>query len=319
MPVLVLVLGLALTLGLAGPAAAEYPERALTIIVAYPAGGMVDIVARPIAESMKKKFPRGVAVLNRPGGGGSVGMAEAAQAKSDGYTVILAPVSTLVIHPQINDLPYKTPDDYEPIMNTISFHALLVVREDAPWKNAQEFISAAKAGPGKLRVASPGEGTSSHLNLEQLMVRANVKMTHVPFSGWGETSPALLGGHVDAVVAQPGEVRPLVEAKKLRVLMVFQDKRHAVYPDAPTARELGWDTTLGTWFVLTAPKGTPPAVIRYIHDAAKTAIEEPAFVNLMKSRGVDIEYKTGDKSRQDLWKEYREYTEVLKRLGMIKK
>ena len=317
--ILVLSLALALTLGLVGPAAAEYPERALTIIVAYPAGGMVDIVARPVAESMKKKFPRGVAVLNRPGGGGSVGMAEAAQAKPDGYTVILAPVSTLVIHPQINDLPYKTPDDYEPIMNTISFHALLVVREDAPWKNAQEFISAAKAGPGKLRVASPGEGTSSHLNLEQLMVRANVKMTHVPFSGWGETSPALLGGHVDAVVAQPGEVRPLVEAKKLRVLMVFQDKRHAVYPDAPTARELGWDTTLGTWFVLTAPKGTPPAVIRYIHDAAKTAIEEPAFVNLMKSRGVDIEYKTGDKSRQDLWKEYREYTEVLKRLGMIKK
>ena len=317
--ILVLSLALALTLGLVGPAAAEYPERALTIIVAYPAGGMVDIVARPVAESMKKKFPRGVAVLNRPGGGGSVGMAEAAQAKPDGYTVILAPVSTLVIHPQINDLPYKTPDDYEPIMNTISFHALLVVREDAPWKNAQEFIGAAKAGPGRLRVASPGEGTSSHLNLEQLMARANVKMTHVPFSGWGETSPALLGGHVDAVVAQPGEVRPLVEAKMLRVLMVFQDKRHAVYPDAPTARELGWDTTLGTWFVLTAPKGTPPAVIRYIHDAAKTAIEEPAFVNLMKSRGVDIEYKTGDKSRQDLWKEYREYTEVLKRLGMIKK
>jgi len=319
MPCLILVLTLALTLGAVGPAAAEYPERALTIIVAYPAGGMVDIVARPVAESMKKKFPRGVAVLNRPGGGGSVGMAEAAQAKPDGYTVILAPVSTLVIHPQINDLPYKTPDDYEPIMNTISFHALLVVREDAPWKNAQEFIGAAKAGPGRLRVASPGEGTSSHLNLEQLMARANVKMTHVPFSGWGETSPALLGGHVDAVVAQPGEVRPLVEAKKLRVLMVFQDKRHPVYPDAPTARELGWDTTLGTWFVLTAPKGTPPAVIRYIHDAAKTAIEEPAFVNLMKSRGVDIEYKTGDKSRQDLWKEYREYTEVLKRLGMIKK
>ena len=317
--ILVLSLALALTLGLVGPAAAEYPERALTIIVAYPAGGMVDIVARPVAESMKKKFPRGVAVLNRPGGGGSVGMAEAAQAKPDGYTVILAPVSTLVIHPQINDLPYKTPDDYEPIMNTISFHALLVVREDAPWKNAQEFIGAAKASPGRLRVASPGEGTSSHLNLEQLMARANVKMTHVPFSGWGETSPALLGGHVDAVVAQPGEVRPLVEAKKLRVLMVFQDKRHAVYPDAPTARELGWDTTLGTWFVLTAPKGTPPAVIRYIHDAAKTAIEEPAFINLMKSCGVDIEYKTGDKSRQDLWKEYREYTEVLKRLGMIKK
>src|SRR5436190_22953115 len=108
MPVLVLVLGLALALGLVGPAAAEYPERALTIVVAYPAGGMVDIVARPMAESMKKKFTRGVSVLNRPGGGGSVGMAEVAQAKPDGYTVIMAPNSTLVIHPQLNELPYKT-------------------------------------------------------------------------------------------------------------------------------------------------------------------------------------------------------------------
>ena len=110
------------------PAAAEYPERALTIVVAYPAGGMVDIVARPMAESMKKKFPKGVAVLNRPGGGGSVGMAEVVQAKPDGYTIVLAPNSTLVIHPQLNELPYKTPDDYEPIMNTITFYTLLAVQ-----------------------------------------------------------------------------------------------------------------------------------------------------------------------------------------------
>src|SRR5882724_6560177 len=140
MKILVPVVSLILTLALAAPAAAEYPERALTLIVAYPAGGMVDIVARPMAESMKKKFPKGVAVLNRPGGGGSVGMAEAAQAKPDGYTVILAPVSTLVIHPQINDLPYKTPDDYEPIMNTIAFSALLVVRDEAPWKKDRKSV-----------------------------------------------------------------------------------------------------------------------------------------------------------------------------------
>ena len=95
---------------------------------------MVDIAARPMAESMKKTFTKGVAVLNRPGGGGSVGMAEVAQAKPDGYTVILAPNSTLVIHPQLNELPYKTPDDYEPILNTITFYTLLTVKADAPWK-----------------------------------------------------------------------------------------------------------------------------------------------------------------------------------------
>jgi tripartite-type tricarboxylate transporter receptor subunit TctC len=121
------------------------------------------------------------------------------------------------------------------------------------------------------------------------------------------------------VVAQPGEVKPLVEGKKLRTLVVFQAKRHEVFPSTPTAKELGWDSALGTWFVLTAPKGTPPAVVQYIHDAAKTAMEEPAFVTLMKSRAVDIDYKNGEKARADLWNEYKAYTELLRRLGMIKK
>jgi tripartite-type tricarboxylate transporter receptor subunit TctC len=313
------VLTVVLIIGSVVPAAAQYPERALTIVAAYPAGGMVDIVARPMAEGMKKKFPKGVAVLNRPGGGGSVGMAEVTQAKPDGYTVILAPVSTLVIHPQLNDLPYKTPDDYQPIINTIAFYPLLTVRDDAPWKTVQEFVNAAKSNPGKYRVGTPGEGTGSHLSLEQLSGAAGFKFTHVPFSGWGESSPALLGGHVDAVVAQPGEVKPLVDGKKLRTLVVFQPKRHEAFPNTPTARELGWDAGLGTWFVLTAPKGTPPAVVQYIHDAAKTAIEEPSFVNLMKSRLADLDYKNGDKARADLWHEYKVYGDILRRLGMIKK
>jgi tripartite-type tricarboxylate transporter receptor subunit TctC len=301
------------------PAAAEYPERPLTIVAGYPAGGMVDIVARPIAESMKKKFPKGVAVLNRPGGGGSVAVAEVVQAKPDGYTIVLAPNSTLLIHPQLNDLPYKTPDDYEPILNTISFYTLLAVKADAPWKTVQEFAAAAKANPGKLRVGSPGEGTISHLTLERWSGSAGFKTTHVPFSGWGESSPALLGGHIDGVMAQPGEVKPLVDAKKLRVLAVAGPQRHAYFPDAPTGREAGLGDAASTWFVLTAPKGTPPAVLKYIHDAAKAAIEEPAFVTLMKSRGVDVEYKSPEKSRQDLQREYKEHREVLQRLGMLKK
>jgi len=308
-----------LVLGSCLPVAAEYPERPLTIIVGYPAGGMVDIVARPIAESMKKKFPKGVAVLNRPGGGGSVGVAEAVQSKPDGYTLVLAPNSTLVIHPQLNDLPYKTPDDYEPIINTISLYTLLAVKADGPWKTVQEFVAAARVNPGKFRVGSPGEGTISHLTLERWMIAGNFKTTHVPFGGWAESSPALLGGHIEAVMAQPGEVKPLVDAKKIRVLAVADPQRPQYFPDAPTSREAGFGEPAGTWFVLTAPKGTPTSVLKYIHDAAKAATEEPAFVNLMKSRGVEVDYRAGDKLRQDLWKEQREYAEVLKRLGMLKK
>jgi tripartite-type tricarboxylate transporter receptor subunit TctC len=308
-----------LTLLFALPAAAEYPERPLTIIAAYPAGGMVDIVGRPLAELMKKKYPKGVVVLNRPGGGGSVGTAEAMQAKPDGYTVTLATLSTLVIQPQVNDLPYKTPDDYEPILNMISFYPVLAVKADSPWKTVQEFLGAAKAAPGRLRVASPGETTSSHLSLEELTRRANVKVTHVPFSGWGEGSPALLGGHVEAIVAQPGEVKPLVDGKKLRVLVVFQRTRHPMFPDAPTAKELGYDFAMGVWFVLTAPKGTPAPIVKYLHDATKAAMDDPGFVSMIAGRGVDIDYRTGDKVRQDLWREYKEHGEILKRLGMLKK
>lgn len=314
-------LALSVLLALAGvsPAFADYPERPLTIVVAYPAGGMVDIVARPMAESMKKKFTKGVAVLNRPGGGGSVGLAEVVQAKPDGYTTILAPNSTLVIHPQLNELPYKTPDDYEPILSTISFYTLITVRTESPYKTIQELVAAAKASPGKLRVGSPGEGTISHLTWERWAAAGGFKGTHVPFSGWGETSPALLGGHIDAAMAQPGEVKPLVDAKKLRVLAVASAQRHPYFPEAPTGKEVGLGDSVGTWFVLTAPKGTPGPVLKALHDSAKAAMEEPAFVSLMKSRGVDIDYRTSDKIRQDLWREYKEFGEVLRRLGMTKK
>jgi tripartite-type tricarboxylate transporter receptor subunit TctC len=307
------------TVGAAAPVAAQYPDRSLTILTGYPAGGMVDIVARALAEGLKKKFPKGIAIVTRPGAGGSLAVAELVQAKPDGYTVILAPLSTLVIHPQLNDLPYKTPDDFEPIINVVSFYSLLAVRADAPWKTAQEFIAAAKASPGKLRVGSPGEGTASHLNLEELKRLSGMNVTHVPFSGWGESSPALLGGHIEGLIAQPGEVRPLVDGKKMRVLMVFQPGRHAAYPDAPSAKEMGYDTASGAWFMFVAPKGTPGAVQKYLHDAVKTAMEEPQFVNTIKQRVIEIDYRAGDALRADLWKEYRFHTDVLTRLGMLKK
>jgi len=308
-----------LALACAMPAAAQYPaERPLTILAGYPAGGMVDIVARLLAEGMRAKFPKGVLVTNRTGAGGGVAAAEVATGKPDGYTVVLAPLSTLVIQPQVLDLRFKTPDDYEPVINVVSFYPLLVVQADARWKSAQEFIAEAKANPGKMRVGSPGEATSSHLNLEELMHLTGVKMTHVPYRGWGESSPALLGGHVEALVAQPGEVKPMADGKRMRALVVFQNSRHPAFPDAPTAKELGWNVANGVWFMLIAPKGTPASVLRHIHDATRTAMEEKSFAAAMELRGVDVDYRPGDQLRGGLWREYRAHTDILKRIGMIK-
>jgi tripartite-type tricarboxylate transporter receptor subunit TctC len=301
------------------PVPAQYPDRPLTLIVGYPAGGMVDVVARALSEGMKKKFPRGIAVVNRPGGGGSLGAAEVSQTRPDGSTIVLTPLSTLVIHPQLNELPYKTPDDYTPIVNVVSYYPLLVVKDDAPWKTVQEFVAAAKASPGKFRIGTPGEGTSSHLNLEEFKRLAGVNLTHVPFGGWGESSPALLGGHIEAVVAQPGEAKPQVDGKKMRALVLFTPKRHASFPGTPTAAELGWPVHNGVWFLLMGPKGVPADTVKYIHDAAKAAMEDPTFVNTMKARAVDVDYRPGEQLRADLWKEYKEHTEILRRIGMLKK
>lgn len=317
-PVCVLLVPV-LLLALVAPAAAEYPDRPVTAIVGYPAGGLADLVLRAVVEGMKKRFPKGIAVVNRPGAGGSIGASEMAQAKPDGYTFGLTPLSTLVIHPQLNDLPYKTPDDYTPVINVVSYYPLLAVRQDAPWKTAQEFLAAAKASPGKLRVGTPGEGTSSHLNLEELKRLAGVDLTHVPFAGWGESSPALLGNHIEAVVAQPGEVRPQVDAKRMRILGVFQPKRSAFFPDVPTWKEVGHEVANGVWFLLMVPKGTPPEAVRSLHEAAKAAMEDAAFVSFAKARAIDVDYRPGEKVRADLWQEYRVHTEILKRLGMLKK
>jgi tripartite-type tricarboxylate transporter receptor subunit TctC len=300
------------------PAFAQYPDRTLTIVSGFPAGGMVDIVSRALAEGMKKRYPNGVVVVNRAGAGGSVAMSDLVRGRPDGYSVVLTPLSTLVIVPQVSEIAYKTPDDYEPFINVVSYYPMLTVRTESPLKSGPDFVSEARANPGKLRVGSPGEGTSSHLNLEDLMFKAKIQVTHVPFAGWGQSSPALLGGHIEAVVAQPGEVKPQVDGKRMRVLMVFQEKRHPLFPDTPTAKELGWDVANGVWFLLAAPKGTPAPVLAYLHDAARAAMEEPMFREAMASRGIDVDYRPGTQLRADLWKEYRLHTEILKRIGMIK-
>src|SRR3954467_9573562 len=178
---------LALLLALVAiPAAAQYPDKPVTLLAGYPPGGLVDVVSRLVAEGMKPKFPAGLNVVNRPGAAGSVAVAEVARAKPDGYTIILTPQSALVIAAQLQDLAYKTPDDYDPIINLVAYYPMIAVRSESPYKNIQDMVADAKANPGKLRVGSPGEGTSSHLNLEEFMAKTGTKMIHIPFQGWGQ-------------------------------------------------------------------------------------------------------------------------------------
>ena len=300
------------------PAAAQYPDKPVTLLAGYPPGGLVDVVSRLVAEGMKSKFPKGLNVVNRPGAAGSVAVAELARSSPDGYTIVLTPHSALVIAAQLQNLAYKTPDDYDPFINLVSYYPMIAVRTESEYKSIQDLVDDAKKNPGKLRVGSPGEGTSSHLNLEEFMRHTGTKMIHVPFQGWAQSSPALLGGHIEAAVAQPGELKGAVEGKRMRVLVNFRPQRLSSFADVPTAKELGWDVANGVWYMLLAPRGTPAAVTRYIHDAAKVAVEDPKFGADMANRGIDVDYRPGKQLHADLWREYKLHTEILRRTGMLK-
>ena len=300
------------------PAAAQYPDKPVTLLAGYPPGGLVDVVSRLVAEGMKPRFPKGINVINKPGAAGALAVAELVRSAPDGYTVVLTPHSALVIAAQMQNLAYKTPDDYDPFINLVSYFPMIAVRTESDYKTIHDLVADAKANPGKLRVGSPGEGTSSHLNLEEFMRITGTRMIHVPFQGWAQSSPALLGGHIEAAVAQPGELKGAVEGKRMRVLVNFRPARLPSFPDVPTAKELGWDVANGVWYLLLAPKGTPANVVRYLHDAAKAAIDEPKFGADMVNRGIDVDYRPGKQLHADLWREYKLHTEILQRIGMLK-
>ena len=301
------------------PVAAQYPDRPVAMLAGYPPGGLVDIVSRIVAEGMKPKFPKGINVVNRPGAAGSVAVAELVRSAPDGYTIVMTPHSALVIAAQLQDLAYKTPDDYDPFINLVAYYPMIAVRTESEYKTIEDLIADARKNPGKLRVGSPGEGTSSHLNLEEFMRHTGATMIHIPFQGWGQSSPALLGGHIEALVAQPGELRGAVEGKRMRVLINFRPQRLPTFPDVPTAKERGWDVANGVWYMLMAPKGTPAPVVKVLHDAAKAAIDDPKFAADMANRGIDVDYRPGKQLRSDLWREYRVHTAILQRIGMLKK
>lgn len=317
---LVLLVLLASSPGWGGAAvAAAYPERPVTLICPFPAGGAMDIVARTLSEAMKRHFPKPLVVVNRAGAAGTIGNSEVVQAKPDGYTIGISAVAVLTVQPHRTDLPYKTPDDYEPIVKLVTLPIVFAVKADSPWKSMREVLDAAKASPGKLRVGSPGVGTILHLNLEALKTEATVDLTHVPFAGGAESVPALLGGHIDGLNVHPAEIGPHVQAGKARVLAVYEERRNPLFPEAPTFRELGYDLTLGVYYLLIAPKGTPPAVLKAIHDAARLATDEPVFVTMAKTRGYAIDYRGPDELKKELWVSYRKNEELIKRLGLGKK
>ncbi len=257
-------------------AQSDFPSRPIKLLIAFPAGGPTDITMRSLADSAGKVLKQPVIIENKPGAGGTLPAQQLQTSQPDGYTLAQIPLGVF-------RLPYTTKISWDPVkdiayvLNVTGYAFGIVVPIDSPLKSWTHFVGWAKANPGRLTYGSTGTLTSPHLTTELIAQQLGIQLQHVPYKGSSELAQAIVGGHIMAAADSTG-FAPLVQAGKLRVLNTWGEKRLEKFPDAPTLKELGLNIVQNSPFGIGAPRGTPPAVIKRLHDAFKTAMEEASYI-----------------------------------------
>ncbi|HEV8308932.1 MAG TPA: tripartite tricarboxylate transporter substrate binding protein [Methylomirabilota bacterium] len=298
-----------------------YPSRPITIVAPFPPGGVADLTARPVAAALERVLKNPVAVVNKTGAAGAVGMQFVATSKPDGYTLLLA-LSSISIIPEADKLfdrqPAFTVDQFAPIALISADPTILVVRSESPWKTAREFIEDAKKRPGQISFSSSGVYGTLHMAMELLSHAAGIKLRHVPFAGAGPALTAILGGHVDALASGPAVVLPHIKAGKLRALAGWGDKRVAALPEVPTFKELGFpDAEFYIWAGLFAPRGTPEPVLARLRDAMRAAVGDPEFKAAMDKLETPITFKQGEEFQRFFEADARRLAEGVRKVGRV--
>ena len=311
-------LAMALFLWAALPvAAAEFPSKPVNLIVPWAPGGSTDVCLRVLAETTGKYLGQPVVVDNKPGGGGTVGGATmAATAKPDGYTVAQIPIS-VIRYPYMMKVNWDTLKDFTYIIHLTGYTFGVVVKADAPWKTWNEFIAYAKANPGKVTYATPGAGTSLHITMETIAMKQGIKWIQVPMKGGGETTPAVLGGHVTATADSTGWA-PQVDAGELRLLVTWGNQRTKKWPNVPTLKELGYGIVSNSPFGIAGPKGMDPKVVKILHDAFKKGMEDPAFQKVLAQFDMEPFYKNSEDYAKFVQEQCAEEKVILEKMGLKK-
>ena len=314
---LLLCLASALTAATAGPALAQsFPTKPIKLVIAFPAGGPTDITMRALADGASKALGQPVVVENKPGAGGTLPAQALQTAPADGYTLAQIPLGVF-------RLPYTTKINWDPVkdinyvLNVTGYAFGVVVPTDSPIKSWTHFVAWAKANPGKLTYGSTGTMTSPHLTMELVAQKAGLQLTHVPYKGSADLMQAVLGGHIMAASDSTG-FAPQVEAGKLRVLNTWGDKRLDKFPDAPTLKELGYDIVQNSPFGIGAPRDTPPAVVKRLHDAFKTAMEQPAYLDALKRYDMVPIYMNSAQYKKFAQDTFTREKALIEKLGLAK-
>jgi tripartite-type tricarboxylate transporter receptor subunit TctC len=281
----------ALGLPLSAKATSKFPDRPIRVLVGFSAGGVTDIVLRALAESASSVFGQSVIIENKAGAGGVLPAHQLQTASPDGYTIGLIAHSVFRL-PYISNIAWDPANDLEYIIRLTGFTWGLVVSADSPIQTFEDYVAYARQNPGKLTYGTVGSLTTQHLTMEQISKHLGIELNHVPYKGVAEALPALMGGHIMSVADASSWV-PYVTSGKMRLLVVWNDKRVARFPDVPTLKDVGIDMVQTSPWGLAAPKGTPQAIIHTLHDGFKKAMEQKPFQEALANFDMAEQYMDG--------------------------
>lgn len=257
-------------------AAAGYPEKPITFVIPYSAGGSSDMLVRGLQPYVEKSMGVSLVPKNVEGGGGAVGISQAVfSSKPDGYTVTL-PSNAIFGLQALGNVPWKY-QDFETIARIITEDYTITVRADSDWKTLDDFIKYSKANPGKVKMGFSGFGSSTHVVAAAFAEKFGLEFQYVPYQGGSKTVAATMGGHIDANTHHPAEIKSGVDAGKIRVLAVMGDKRSNLFPNVPTLKELGHNWVVSQWRGISVAKGVPAEVKAKWEEAIKKASADPAY------------------------------------------
>ncbi|MSP97950.1 MAG: tripartite tricarboxylate transporter substrate binding protein [Betaproteobacteria bacterium] len=298
----------------AGPA---YPLKPIRLIVPFPAGASSDIVGRMLGQKLFEQMGEQVVPDNRPGAGGNVGIGVAAKAPPDGYTILISTPGIAISPSLYSNLAYDAIKDLTPVARLTSIHNVLIVHPSVPTKTLRQFISLARAHPGKLNFGSGGVGTTNHLANELLKRLEKIDMVHIAYKGVTQAMVAMTGGEVDVVVMPIPSALQQIRAGKVRALAVLADERVATLPEVPTAKEAGVDNfTMPLWYGIFAPAGTPRDIVSRLSVEIIKALGTPDLRERLRATGVDPWPGTPEQMAELLRTETARYAAIVRSAGL---
>jgi len=293
--------------------AQSFPAKPIRIIVGYSAGGAVDIVARVVGQAMSASTGQTVLVENKPGAGTNIAVRTVIDAPADGYTLLMA-ANALSANPSLYQPPPFDPEkDLVPVSLIGRVPVVIAANPSAPYADIKALVAAAKAKPGTIPFATPGNGSTPHMAVELFAHAAGIQLTHVPYKGGAPAITDVIGGQVPLLAVNALEVQPHVKSGKLKVLATLSDKRTAIFPDTPTIAESGWPGfEASVWYGLLAPAKTPQAVVDRLHDEVQKALATPEVTQRMTGVGGEVIPGTAQAFAQLIHNDRVRYEKIVK-------